>query len=171
MFFNMLKKKIICHVYDKINGWKEFKTNIEYDKNGKIWLLKIQNEKIPVPENVLNLSVNGRIFVVRKGLNSYSFLDLANPISLEPKEIEVPPTELYTQITKAAMRLERMKSTLEKILPIILMVIALVGVGIFIAVVWSSVANSLNEISKNFALAMEKLEKIVSSNVTLIPAR
>lgn len=172
MFLDLFKKKVVCHLYDNISGWKEVKTSIKYSKNDKMWFLYLGKEKIPAPENIFNLAINGRLFLVRKGPNYYTFLDLNNPIDFkEIKEVDVPPSELYTQLVKATMRLERMKGMLEKFIPIIMVVIALIAVGIFIAIVWNSVAGSLSEISKNFATAMERLAEIEKAKNMTVPVR
>lgn len=173
MFFQALKKKVKVFLFDEMNGWRELKTSLEYSKSDKIWYLKLGNERIPAPENVMSLGIGNKLFVMRKGLNSYSFLNMKNKaVGTDPTEVPVPPSELYTQITKAAMRLERMKSTMERMLPIIFMAIGVITIGVFIAIVWSSTASSLQEISKNFAIAMEKLESVIAAkNQTSIPAR
>jgi hypothetical protein len=86
----------------------------------------------------------------------------------EPRVYDITPSDLYTALVKAEMRRERMKSTMEKLLPIVMVVIAMIGIGIFLAIVWSTTANSMKEISVNFDSAMKALQNLTTEQNSLI---
>lgn len=196
--YNPFEKKLTIFVFD--NGWKKTKGKIKYEKSEKRYYIVFGKEKIPAPEDYNNYVFLDCLFIVRTKLSGYRLLKpttlqfqevtdnqgnkIAVPIlgtdvdpsfaAFETREIE--PSDIYGAILDAEMRKERMKTTLDKLLPVIMMVIALVGIGIFIAVVWSSVGGNLAEISKNLnemSLRLEnvtiKLNEIIAGKV--LPAR
>lgn len=174
-FKSAFKKPIICHVYDKVSGWRKYKTCIEYDKRDKMWFLKLEHEKIPVGEYIFDLTFNGELIVKRTGPNTYEFLDIRELDKKQSIEtLVVPPSELYSAMVKAQARFERMRGTMEKLLPIVMVSIVVIIIGIFIAIVWSSVGDNMVKISENFKVAMASLEEAMKyRNATAppIPAR
>jgi hypothetical protein len=167
--FGQLKKKVKVVYMEEGEPATTFDTHIIYKKDEKKWYLKLKKEEIPCPENVFNFLYGNCLFVVRKGLNEYSFADMKKFISEgKIEEYTIPPHEFYTAILNAQLRAERMKTNLEKILPIAIMIITLIGVGVFIAIVWSTTGQNMAQISANFDSAMKVLQNLTMEQNNLI---
>jgi hypothetical protein len=168
--FDFFKKKVRVNLYLKETGnFILLNGAIKYDKKDKLWFLRVNKEKIPVPQNIWDFVIDKNLYLIRTGTDQYAILNIRNIASgHNPIVYNISPSDLYTALVKAEMRRERMKSSWERMLPIIMMVIALVGVGIFIAIVWSSTGNSLKDISVNFDSAMKILQNLTLEQNQLI---
>jgi len=164
MWFGGMSKKIKVFYIEKGLKPNFLKTKMFYSREEKKWYLKINKERIPTPENIFDLLYDNAIFVVRKSPNEYEFLNMNDPLQKtkinEFEKYTVPPEEIYSSLIKAEIRKERNKSAKEKILPIILVVIAMVGVGLFIAIAWSSTGEKMAAMAGSFDSAMARLENI-----------
>lgn len=186
--FDPFKKKMTVYLYDK--NWYKLNGILRYDRNDKRFYIIFGKEKLPVTDEILNSIICDTLFIVRKGLNDYVILEphlvefvkqtvekdgkmtevivpvfdkVTNPelISFTTKEID--PATIYGALLDAELRKERQKSNFERLLPILMMCIALVAVGIFIAIVWGQTSSSLERIAVNLNEMAGKLE-----NATLI---
>lgn len=169
LFETAFKRPVNVFFYEKGRGWEKIKTTITYDKDNKKWFLKIKKDKIPCPENIFDLITCNTLILLRVGPNEYRFVNLkVLGERQEPEIYRIPPDELYEAIKRAEMRRERMKSFWERFMPIILLVIAFIAIGIFIAIVWSSTGEKITKISENFAEAMKVLQNITETQTQLI---
>jgi hypothetical protein len=170
MVFDLFKKKVRVNLFLKeTNNFVTLDGKIKYDKKDKMWFLQIKKEKIPVPQNIWDFVIDKNIYMIRTGTDQYAILNVKNiATGHEPQVYDITPSDLYTALVKAEMRRERMKSTMEKLLPIVMVVIAMIGIGIFLAIVWSTTANSMKEISMNFDSAMKTLQNLTMEQNNLI---
>lgn len=168
MTWNPFSRKVtvVMHEYGKtpeqING------SISYDKKTKEWFLKVGKEKIPVPENIYSYIIGNTLHIIRKGVNTYDIVDFKNMATMgEPATYRITPSDIYTSMIKAQARYERMKSSLERFIPIIFMVIAAIGIAIFFNIMWSSVGQNIEKMSENFRVAMDNLNNITKTQLEI----
>jgi hypothetical protein len=169
---NMLSRKINIVLYEKNQPPQTLKGKLYYDKKIKTWYVAFGGENVPAPENVSRFIINNTLHLEKVGTNSYSYLDFNEFIQrdkqLKTAKTDIDPAQIYSSIVKAQTRLERNKSALEKIIPIVMIIIALIGVGIFIAIVWSSTGQNMLEISKNFNEATKTLASLIEKQNQII---
>ncbi len=168
IFSKLFSKKVTVNLYEKGFGWRKIKGKITYDRDIKKWFLEFEKERLPVTEKIFSSVFNNEIIVIRYGPNSYSILEIY-PDKKEPKEESyIKSEDIYEALTKAQLRYERLKSPIERFLPVVMIGIALIFVGIFIAIVWSSTGQQLNQISANFKDAMNVLQNITTTQLEIL---
>lgn len=169
MFAPLFSKKYEIFLYEKNQGWKKFKGRLKYFKEEKAWELQFGGERIPVGEDIFNYIFDkNKIMIRREGPNQYLII---NPNTASPQGLEakiVPPEEIARALVRAVERRERLKGFWDKNLPIITMAIALIIVGIFIAIVWSSTGESMKTISANFKDAMNVLQNVTQTQLEIL---
>jgi hypothetical protein len=169
MFDSLFSKKYEIFLYEKNQGWKKFKGRLKYLIEEKAWELQFGGEKIPVGEDIFNYIFDkNKIIIRREGPNQYLII---NPNAVSPEGLEakvVPPEEIAKQLIRAVERRERLKGFWDRNLPIITMATALIIIGIFIAIVWSSTGESMKTISANFKGAMDVLQNITQTQLEIL---
>ncbi|MEM2900640.1 MAG: hypothetical protein QXT63_07595 [Thermoplasmata archaeon] len=168
MTWNPFSRKVlvVMHEYGKMP--EQIKGNIVYDRKTKEWFLKIGKEKIPAPENIYSYVICGAIHIVRKGTNTYDILDFKNLASTgEPANYRITPSDIYASMIKSQIRYERMKSGIERFIPIVFVVIAAIGIAVFFNILWSSIGQNIEKTSENFRIAMDNLNNITQTQLEI----
>jgi len=169
MFNSLFSKKYDIFLYEKNQGWKRFKGKLKYLKEDKAWELQFGGEKIPVGEDIFNYIFDkNKLMIRRESPNQYLII---NPNTASPQGLEakvVPPEEIAKALVRAVERRERLKGFWEKNLPIITMAVALIIIGIFIAIVWSTTGESMKTISANFKSAMDVLQNVTQTQLEIL---
>jgi hypothetical protein len=169
MFAPLFSKKYEIFLYEKNQGWKRLKGKLKYIKEEKAWELQFGGEKIPVGEDIFSYIFDkNKLIIRREGPNQYLII---NPNTASPEGLEaklVPPEEIAKALIRAVERRERLKGFWEKNLPIITMAIALIIIGVFIAIVWSTTGESMKTISTNFKGAMDVLQNITQTQLEIL---
>ena len=161
---SLFKKSLKVLVFET-NEIKQYKGKLFWDKSKKKWFLTFGKEKIPAQETILDKILNNTIIVVREALDKYK---IYNPKEFfekkeERKPIEIDPSDIQEEMIKAEIRRQRIRTALQNLLPIIMMVIGLIGIGIFIAIVWSSTGENIAKIASKLDSTMAKWQNITQT--------
>jgi len=169
MFGNLFHKKYTIFLYEKNQGWRKYKGILKYLKDENVWELHFGGEKIPVGEDIFNFIFDkDKLMIRREGPNRYLIINPNQVLAEGVPSRVINPEDIARALTRAVERRERLKGFWEKNMPIVMMGIGLILVGIFIAIVWSSTANSLQEISQNFKEAMLVLNNITQTQLEIL---
>jgi hypothetical protein len=171
-------------LFEKNQGWRKIKATLTYLKDEQVWELRFGGERIPVGEDIFNYLFDKDKFIIwREGPNKYTFINpnlavaeefLTGKPKTKKENVGIPtakgvePEEIARALLRATERRERFKSFWEKNMPLLLMGVALVCVGIFIAIVWSSTGESFKTISANFKDAMQILNNITQTQLEIL---
>jgi len=169
MLGSLFRKKYTIFLHEKNQGWKRYKGSLKYLKDEKAWELHFGGEKIPVGEDIFNFIFDkDKLMIYREGPNQYLII---NPNATSPKGLEakiIPPEEIAKSLIRAVERRERLKGFWDRNLPIVTMAMALIIIGVFIAIVWSSTGESMKTISANFKDAMAILQNITQTQLEIL---
>lgn len=154
----LFKRKYTCLV-NEAGKWYKISANLTYDKNQKKWFLNLsgmfKGESLPLPENFFDYVLNDTIILKRIGLNRYELIKIETEGKSKIEEYPIEPEEISLAILSKERIIKSRLSFFEKLMPILLFVISIIGVGIFFAIILGAYGDFMKKTTEEFRLAME----------------
>ena len=139
------------------NEWYLCDVTLKYDKQSKKWWLhlsgKLKGEKIPVTGNLFDYLHGNHLIIVRQGLDKYNLIKIEDKEKIT--EYPIKPEEIAEAYAQKERLIYARKGLLEKFLPIIFLVIAMIGFGIFLAIVNQTFTQKLELIANTILQSAE----------------